>query len=475
MQHAPPKLPDRYRDARLIARGGMGEVWRARDSQLGRDVALKRLLPGDGAEPEAARHERFTREARAIAQLSTHPNVVTIYDVGDEDGQPWLALEWLPGGTLAERLREEHAHDPHRVVAWLRQVAAGLDAAHAAGSEHRAVKPGYILFSADDDARIGDFGIAQWAGDAAAGLTMPGSVIGTAGYMSPEQGRGEPSTARSDQYALFVIAYEALVGQRPFRRDDALAELAAHVSEPVPSASRARPALPGSVDAVIERALAKDAVDRYPSCTAAVDALVAALDEPTTAPTRILAAPAAAAPARSYAQRRPGLIAVAILLLALAGALAVHAAGSDPSSPGAKTPATTPPTKPAKTTAATATPTTTPTTSAADRAAAIAENDRAFELLQQGRFAEALALAQGALPRLAGVEPQEAYANYNIAASLIGLGRCSEALPYLDRSEALQGHRDEIDAARRQANECIAANASPGNAKGHKDKHGKGG
>jgi serine/threonine-protein kinase len=440
MQHAPPKLPERYRDARLVARGGMGEVWRARDSQLGRDIALKRLLPGDGAESEAARHERFIREARAIAQLSTHPSVVTIYDVGDHDGQPWLALEWLPGGTLADRLRAEPVLEPDRVVAWLRQVAAGLDAAHAVGIVYRDVKPGNILFSADDDARIGDFGIARWAGEAAAGLTMPGSVIGTAAYMSPEQGRGEPSTARSDQYALLVIAFEALVGVRPFRRDDPIAELAAQVGEAVPSASLARPTLPGAVDAVFERALAKDPEARYRSCTAAVDALAAALDEPVTAPTMPLAARRRVP--RPHRQRWWPAAAI-VAAVALVAALSVYAVGREPDAPSSNTAATN------------------PTKHAPTHAAAIAENDRAFVLIEQGRFAEALALAQDALPKLAGVEPQEAYANFNVAASLLGLGRCEEALPYLDRSQQLQGQRDEIDAARRQATECIAATSAP--------------
>ncbi len=487
-----PALPDRYTDLRRVARGGMGEVWHAHDSRLERDVAIKLVTTGDGLEDDATRRARFEREARVVARLSTHPNVVTIYDVGEVDDRPFLAMEWMGGGTLAERLARTTPPPIDELIDTLERVASALDAAHADGIVHRDVKPGNVLFDVHGTPRIGDFGIATFAADPSMTLTQAGSVVGTCGYIAPEQASGDGAEPASDQYALMVIAYEGLTGARPFTRDSVVAELAAHVSEPVPSVATRAPNLPPDVDDVFARALAKQPADRYPTCVRAVAALRHALDNP--APT--VATPAAVsvterlaavrdriprpvpapapAPVTARVRRRIALGA-ALVFVAMLALLAAGAFGDDPdpndASPTEATtePAATPEPEPQaepepEPTAAT------PEPSAEERrAAAIALHERSFAALQDGRFQEAYDLGMAALADLGGVLPEEAWANYNVGAALVGLGRCDEAFAYLDRSEQLQGQRDEIDAARAAATECVDG-AQPGNGKGKGQK-----
>ncbi|MCW2921139.1 MAG: hypothetical protein JWL76_1013 [Thermoleophilia bacterium] len=511
-----PALPDRYTDLRRIARGGMGEVWHARDSRLERDVAIKLVATGDGLEDDAIRRTRFEREARVVARLSTHPNVVTIYDVGEVDDRPYLAMEWMDGGTLAEQLQSPTPPPTDELLDTLERVASALDAAHADGIVHRDVKPGNVLFDAHGTPRIGDFGIATFAADPAMSLTQAGAVIGTSGYIAPEQANGDGAVAASDQYALMVIAFEALTGARPFARDSIVAELAAHVSEPVPSAPGRAPHLPPEVDDVFERALAKDPVTRFPTCSAAVAALRHALDHP--APTRVTPAAAAVTERLSTVRARlprsvPGLaprpspvmprmrrriaIAAGLIMVGILALLAAGAFGDDPTARKQSGATTTDTGTSATTTAKTATTDTTPApepapepkpepavtpepaptpapepTAAERRAAAIEQQEQSFAALQAGRFQEAYDLGIDALQDLGGVAPWEAYANYNVGAALIGLGRCDESFAYLDRSEQLQRHRDEIDAARAAATQCVEG-AAPANGNGNgngKDK-----
>ncbi|MCW2955512.1 MAG: pknB [Thermoleophilia bacterium] len=488
-------LPDRYADPQLIARGGMGEVWRARDTVLGRLVAIKTLRLGSGTEPRATVAARFQREARAVASLSSHRSVVTIYDVGEtNDGVPLMTMQWLEGGTLAQ----VRAPEPDEVVRWMGQVADALDAAHRAGIVHRDVKPGNVLLDEHRDAHIGDFGIASIA-DQSDHLTLTGAVVGTATYMAPEQARGESADARSDQYALAAMAFELLAGRRPFQREAPLAEALAALSEPVPSASWLAPRLGDQVDAVFAHALAKVPADRYASCSAFVAALGAALDAPALPTTeevpaivaaphpRVMRAPRADRPRRAGMRRRVGLRqllagaavlgCLALLALFLRDPAPSQEPDSGPTNPGATTrtepdeadqptdatPTATEPEAPAETTtaparapeqpapeqpAATDEPARTPDGAPLSRAGAVALHEQAFTRLQQRRYAEALPMAQRALAALGGVSPYEAFANYNVGASLAGLGRCSEALRYLDRSEQLQGSRGEIDAVR---------------------------
>ena len=322
-------LPARYGDAELIARGGMGDVYVARDRELGRRVAIK-VLAERYAEDEAIR-ERFTREALAAARLSGHPHVVTIFDVGEADGRPYIVMEYLSGGTLAHRLADG-AVAPSEALAWLDEAAAALDSAHAAGVVHRDVKPANLLFDDRNELHVVDFGIARVLDDTT-GMTTTGTILGTAGYISPEQARGEEATAASDVYALGVVAYELLTGSRPFERGSATAEAHAHVHEPVPPASERRDALPPEIDDVLERALAKDPAARYETAGDLVDQLRRALAADAER-TRIIAPPAAApTPLPPVRTRRARALAFAAVGLLLAGggiaAAALTAAGGD--------------------------------------------------------------------------------------------------------------------------------------------------
>jgi serine/threonine-protein kinase len=461
-------LPDRYEDAHPIGRGGMGEIYRARDRELGREVAVK-LLDERFADDESLRL-RFKREALTAARLSGTPHIVTIFDVGEWNGRPFIVMEYLPGGTLAERARGGPvAHD--EALAWLDQAADALDAAHAEGVVHRDVKPPNLLFDARGDLQVADFGIARVMDDTTAGMTVAGTVLGTAGYLSPEQARGEPATPASDRYALGVVAYELLTGGRPFERGSATAEAAAHIREPVPPASQRDVGLSPAVDAVFDRALAKGPADRYGSAAAFVAALRDALASGApTESTRILSAPVAPRPAPPGRGRAPvvmAAIAGVLLLGLLGGAVALALAGDDDEGGGKQTAVTITQavTRTQEGTTVVETETVATTVSEApavgdgsdglspEEAAAL--NDEAFtEYMQQGDYEGALPLLERAVPALRGTYSDgfryEAYAEYNLGKTLAELGRCDDALPHLERSEQLQGEKDAITAAKEQ-------------------------
>src|SRR4051794_23027880 len=233
-------IPERYRDAELIARGAMGDIYCATDSVLGRVVALK-LLAEPYVDDESVQH-RFSREARAAARLSSDPNIVTIYDVGESAGHPYIVMEYMSGGSLEKRLRTSGIPTPAVALAWLAQAAQALDHAHAQGVVHRDVKPGNLLLDAQDQVHVADFGIASAAGMAT--LTSAGTVLGTAGYIAPEQASGVRATAASDRYGLAAVAFELFTGVRAFWSGGPAGGGGAPVGGPVPLGSRHRPPRP---------------------------------------------------------------------------------------------------------------------------------------------------------------------------------------------------------------------------------------
>jgi eukaryotic-like serine/threonine-protein kinase len=453
-------LPPRFRDARRLGHGGMGEIVLATDTVLDRSVAIK-LLAERFAEDESIRR-RFTREALAAARLSSVPNTVTIFDVGEtEQGRPFIVMEYLPGGSLDDRL-QHGAVEPDQALVWLGQAARALDAAHAHGIVHRDVKPGNLLLDDDGDVHVADFGVAR-ATDLDS-LTAAGTVVGTAGYLSPEQARGESADAASDRYAFGVVAFELLTGERPFQRDTTAAEATAHVHEPVPSIHERNPALPPALDRCFRRALAKDPADRFRSNVEFVGALRNALAEPER--TTRVAGPVTA-PTRARRQRHPwrapAIVAVLASLVIVGALLATALTGGDDDSasntPSVVTqistkegervtvtettePPPAPPPAPPPPSSQQPPP---PPSSASGREL----TDQATNLMRQGRFDAALPIAQQALEKLRGTgQLYEAYANYNVGRSLIELGRCEEGLPYIAASEAIQGSRREFREAR---------------------------
>jgi eukaryotic-like serine/threonine-protein kinase len=455
-------LPPRYGHVRPVAHGGMGEIYLATDGLLGRDVAVKVLAERYARDVQL--RERFKREGLAAARLSGNDHIVTIFDVGEHGDRPFIVMEYLRGGSLEHRVRDGKPCDPGQVVDWLEQAASALDAAHAAGIVHRDVKPGNLLLDERDQVKVADFGIASAAGMDS--FTQTGTILGTAGYLSPEQARGDRATAASDRYALAVVAWELFAGRRPFERDTAPAEAAAHVNAPIPSAHEARPDLPPACDAIFARALAKNPAERFGSASEFVSELRSAFHDAagdTWIERRI---PAATAPTRVVRSRRGSAWWVPLLLVAvIAGAVAAFALTRGDSkhaaSPGAKTVIRTG-TTPGTTVVTTATtaptpppppPTPPPPSPPAPSGATGSQlNDQGFAKMQQGDYAGALPLLEQAVQKLSGSGAiTEAYAAYNLAYTRRKLGQCEGVLELLDRSQAVQGHRKEIDALRHEA------------------------
>jgi tetratricopeptide (TPR) repeat protein len=454
-------LPPRYHRPQQIGRGGMGDIYRATDSVLARDVAIK-VLAERYSTDEAVR-QRFTREALAAARLSGEPNIVTIFDVGEHAGRPYIVMEHLGGGSLDDVLRRGGAQAPQRVFTWLEQAGRALDTAHRHGVVHRDVKPANLLLDRDGNVHVADFGIASAAGMDS--LTMTGTILGTAGYLSPEQAQGERATPASDRYALAVVAFELLTGTRPFSADSPTAEAAAHVNAPVPSVSD-RTGLPRELDRVFERALAKDPARRFETCADFVAALRAAFTD-AAGETGELAAVAPPPAAVTRPPRPPARSSGAWPLLlgllaagAVAGALLAYFltrddGGTTPAPTTVVTHVQTVTTQGQTTTVEKpATVTTAPATTAPSEPSGAALNNAGFRKMQQGDYAGALPLLERAVQKLEGMGSlDEAYASYNLAYTRFQLGNCDGVLELLDRSEAIQGQRSEIDRLRAQAEE----------------------
>jgi YVTN family beta-propeller protein len=263
-----------YRIERPIGRGGMGDVFLAADTRLGRPVALK-VLAEPLAEDERFR-ERLLRESRLAASLD-HPNVVPIYDAGEADGRLFIAMRYVPGLDLKARLRAEGPLEPVRAIAIARQIASALDAAHRRDLVHRDVKPSNVLLDRQDGpehAYLADFGLMQSGRGSAA---ADGQFMGTVDYVAPEQIRGDEVDGRADQYALGCLLFECLTGTLPFPHGSDIAAIYAHLEEPAPRASHRCDRLAPALDAVLARAMAKEPADRYGSCTELVEEARAAL------------------------------------------------------------------------------------------------------------------------------------------------------------------------------------------------------
>ncbi|HZR96924.1 MAG TPA: serine/threonine-protein kinase [Gaiellaceae bacterium] len=375
-------IAGRYRLESLLGRGGMSEVWRAHDQELGRTVAIKLLAAH-------ADQQRFEREARAFAALG-HPNITQLYDYGEDAGRPYMVLEYVPGGTLEEQLRDRHPLDDERTAAIAAGIAAGLAHAHARGVVHRDLKPANVLFDEEGRPKLTDYGIARLAAGEGT-LTEAGTVLGTAAYISPEQAAGLPATTASDVYSFGIILYRMLTGRLPFESTDPMELVLQHRDATPPPISSLRPDAPARLESTAMAAIAKDPRDRPQDGGALLAELGAPAAGLTTSATAVLARddrtqvmpaapprpayePVPPAPAPPPRSRAP-LVVTGLAILALGGAALAYAVtrpSSSPADTGTVAPVTlprqstsqptstsTPATTEQTTTAATTAPTTT--------------------------------------------------------------------------------------------------------------------
>src|SRR5258707_12962003 len=254
-----------------IGEGGMGEVWRARDPRLGRDVAIK-ILPAEFA-THADRLNRFEQEARATSALN-HSNILTVYDIGTHEGSPYIVAELLEGEELRDRL--DHGQIPLRkAIDYVQQIVSGLSAAHEKGIVHRDLKPENLFITRDERIKILDFGIAKLTSSPQSNnpdisedatrkvLTNPGVVIGTVGYMSPEQVRGQTADHRSDIFSFGVILHEMITGRRAFRRETMAETMTAILKEEPEELTESNPNISPSLERIVRRCLEKKPERRF--------------------------------------------------------------------------------------------------------------------------------------------------------------------------------------------------------------------
>ena len=463
-------LPDRYANPEPIGSGGMGRIYRATDTELSRDVAVKVLADRYASDQEV--RARFRREALAAARLSGNPNIVTIFDVAEHHGRPLIVMEYLEGGSLENRVHGRGGCPPRQVLEWLGQAATALDAAHAAGVVHRDIKPANLLLDSEDQVHVGDFGIASAVG--LASLTETGTILGSAGYLSPEQARGERATAASDRYSLGVVGFELLAGERPFAAPSTTVEAARHVTDPVPSIHGMKAELPPTLDGVFRRVLAKDPAARYSTAAEFVAELRAALHEDAgttgwilparaTAPTAAtrVARPRSAGQGRTSSRWLLGLLLVLLVAAGIGAAVAATRGGSQHGAASKHKPVTVvrTVTAPGQTVEQTVTasapppPTTaSPPTNSSAPASGSELASEGYAKMQAGDFNGALPLLEQAVQRLNGSNSLgEAYADYNLAYTRFALGQCTDVIALLDQSEQIQGRRVEIDKLRRDA------------------------
>ena len=275
-----PEKIGRYEIKSELGRGGMATVYRGYDPRFEREVAIK-VLPSEMLHADPQFRLRFEREAKIIAQLE-HQSIVPVYDVGEEDGQPYFVMRYMNGGSLSERIKKKifSIEEAARIIEY---IAPGMDDAHSKGIIHRDLKPGNILFDNKDVPHISDFGIAKIAGAEASNVTGSG-IIGTPAYMAPEQATGEVIDGRADIYGLGVLLYEMLTGKQPYEADTPMGVAIKHVTEPVPHILDANPSLPQWIEQVISTAMAKDRNDRFSSTAEMSETINAFLrgEKPTT-------------------------------------------------------------------------------------------------------------------------------------------------------------------------------------------------
>jgi len=353
-------ISGRYLLEAVLGRGGMATVWRGVDERLGRPVAVKLLDRADTADP--AMLQRFDREARTAGGL-THPNIVAVYDVGTDNGVPYLVMELIDGTSLASLL-DSGPLPIEQALDVARQTCGALAMTHARGVVHRDIKPANLLLTPAGTVKVCDFGIARLAHQQQTNLTAPHTAIGTSSYMAPEQASGAAVDARTDLYALGCVLYAMLTGHPPFTGDNPLTVLWQHQNQTAPAVASLRADTPADLDTLIARLLAKNAADRPASATEVRDRLTAdaesemAAAQPTRAlpvasQTRILPVDDAAQSAATVGRRsrlRPVAIAALALGVAILAAVAVAllvrpgadpastAAGSRPSSNAATAP-----------------------------------------------------------------------------------------------------------------------------------------
>jgi eukaryotic-like serine/threonine-protein kinase len=501
------QLPERYEVRRRIAHGGMASVWCAHDRILGRDVAIKLLAEQFAHDPTSIR--RFKREARAAARLSGHPHVVTIYDVSeatdlaDEGRRAFIVMEHLAGGTVADALRVG-AVTREDTLRWLHEAASALDYAHGSGVVHRDIKPANFLLDRARVLHVADFGIARLGSEET--ITSTGYMLGTAAYLSPERALGEPATEASDRYALAVVAFELLTGERPFSAEHFAAQARLHIEQPVPRASGRDARIPRAVDAVLARGMAKQPEDRWPTATALADTLDLALTERAgrsiggaarprgVARPRIAARPERAArphgapprpaePPRIREQRRfsrRGLAIAALATAALGVGVAVgadHGSGTPHarvvSSAGSKIPppAHRPTRHRATHHAAPPHPAPTPVTAtpaAATTPAPTAETLEAHghQLMDSGDYVAAIPVLRQALDAASPSSLTYAYALFNLGHSLRMAGDARAAIPILYRRLQIPNQTEVVRAELQAALQAVGAQVNGGGAPG---------
>jgi serine/threonine-protein kinase len=304
-------LGGRYRLVELLGQGGMARIFRAHDSQLDRDVAVKLLRPEYGRDPDFG--SRFRQEAQSAASLN-HPNIVSVFDYGQDTPGPFIVMELVDGEDLASIVKRTGALPPRQAARIAAETARALQAAHARGIVHRDVKPGNVMIDRDGRVKVTDFGIARAIAEAQ--MTLPGTTLGSVHYFSPEQARGDQATASSDVYSLGIVLYELLTGHRPWEADSAAAVAMARLAGPVPDPSAVRSGLPPDLVAIDRKALATEPADRWSSASsfaAALEAFLAGSPVPGAAAVGAAGTSATAATiagvgtptAGSYATARP--------------------------------------------------------------------------------------------------------------------------------------------------------------------------